>query len=476
MAYRRQTIESVNPKKGEAMGFKKKILCIGAGYVGGPTMVVIATKCPQYKVTVVDINEQKIRAWNSDHIPIYEPGLDELVEKVRNKNLFFSIDIEKGIADADIVFVSVNTPTKTFGHGAGKAADLQYWERTARQILENSNTGKIIVEKSTLPVRTATAMERILNGNLNGIRFEVVSNPEFLAEGSAIHDLENPDRVLVGSKETDEGRRARSEIVEIYANWVPRERIIESNVWSSELSKLTANAFLAQRISSINSISALCEKTEADINEVAYAVGMDSRIGPKFLKASVGFGGSCFKKDILNLVYICQSYGLTEVANYWESVVKINEWQESRFIQNMLGNMFNTIAGKKIAIFGFAFKANTGDTRESPAIYITRGLLEEQAQIVISDPKALENAQIALEDVKDKVIFEVDPYKAAQGTHAIAVLTEWDLYRNLDYHSIKEAMLQPAFIFDGRNILDHEKLFNMGFNVFAIGKAPLKHF
>jgi UDPglucose 6-dehydrogenase len=458
------------------MTFKKNILCIGAGYVGGPTMVVIAAKCPQYRVTVVDINKQKIQAWNSEHIPIYEPGLDELVRQVRGKNLFFSTDVNKGIQEADIIFVSVNTPTKTFGQGAGKAADLQYWEKTARQILANSDRGKIIVEKSTLPVRTAVAMERILNGNADGILFEVVSNPEFLAEGSAIRDLENPDRVLIGSKENEEGRHARKEIVEIYANWVPRERIIESNVWSSELSKLTANAFLAQRISSINSISALCEKTEADVNEVAYAVGTDSRIGPKFLNASVGFGGSCFKKDILNLVYICQNYGLTEVADYWESVVKINEWQEKRFIQNMLGNMFNTIAGKRIALFGFAFKANTGDTRESPAIYITRGLLEEQADVVISDPQALENAKIDLEDMKDSLAFEIDPYKAAQGAHAIAVLTEWDLYRDLDYQRIKETMAQPAFIFDGRNILDHQKLFQMGFNVFPIGKAPMKHF
>ena len=311
---------------------------------------------------------------------------------------------------------------------------------------------------------------------VDGIHFEIVSNPEFLAEGSAVNDLLNPDRVLIGSKETPEGVRARKTIAEIYANWVPRERIIESNVWSSELSKLTANAFLAQRISSINSISALCEQTEADIDEVAYAIGTDSRIGPNFLKASVGFGGSCFKKDILNLVYISQSYGLKEVADYWESVVKINEWQETRFIQNMLGNMFNTVAGKRIALFGFAFKANTGDTRESPAIYVARGLLEEQARVVISDPKALENAKVDLADVKDGLTFEIDPYAASRGAHAIAVLTEWDLYKDLDYKKILDAMVKPAFIFDGRNVLDHKGLFDMGFNVFAIGKAPLKHF
>jgi UDPglucose 6-dehydrogenase len=458
------------------MKFKKNILCIGAGYVGGPTMAVIAAKCPQYKVTVVDINEKRIREWESENLPIYEPGLDDIVKMARGRNLFFSKEIEKGINEADIIFVSVNTPTKTFGQGAGRAADLQYWERTARQILANSDSGKIIVEKSTLPVRTAEAMEKILNLNQEKIGFEVVSNPEFLSEGTAVKDLEKPDRVLIGSRETEAGIKARKEIVEVYANWVPRERIIESNVWSAELSKLTANAFLAQRISSINSISALCEKTEADIDEVAYAVGTDSRIGNKFLKASVGFGGSCFKKDILNLVYICQNYGLYEVADYWESVVKINEWQEGRFVRNMLAGMFNTVAGKKITVFGFAFKANTGDIRESPAIYVTRGLLEERAMVVISDPKALENAKKDLEDVKEGVSFEKDPYRAAEGSHAIAILTEWDIYRDLDYERILQSMATPAFIFDGRNILDHKKLFKIGFNVFAIGKSPLKHF
>ncbi|MBW2130844.1 MAG: UDP-glucose 6-dehydrogenase [Deltaproteobacteria bacterium] len=458
------------------MKFEKNILCIGAGYVGGPTMAVIALKCPEYKVTVVDINHEKIRAWQSDDLPIFEPGLLEVVKAARNRNLFFSTDIPKEIREADIIFVSVNTPTKTFGQGAGKAADLQYWEKTARQILENSDRGKIIVEKSTLPVRTASAMERILNANSDHIQFEIVSNPEFLAEGTAINDLMNPDRVLIGSRETLEGIQARKQIVDIYAHWVPRERIIESNVWSSELSKLTANAFLAQRISSINSISALCEATEADIEEVAYAIGTDSRIGSSFLKASVGFGGSCFKKDILNLVYICQSYGLKEVAEYWESVVRINEWQETRFIRNMLANMFNTVAGKRIALFGFAFKANTGDTRESPAIYVARGLLEERAEVVITDPKAIENAKIDLADVRELVQFESDPYRAADGAHAIAVLTEWDLYRELDYERILKGMVKPAFIFDGRNILDHKLLFDMGFNVLAIGKPPLRHF
>lgn len=458
------------------MRFEKHLLCIGAGYVGGPTMAMIAAKCPDYKVTIVDINPGRIAAWNSDSLPIYEPGLDLLVQKTRGVNLFFSTAVEEGIRDADIIFVSVNTPTKTFGQGAGKAADLQFWEKTARQILAHSTTDKIVVEKSTLPVRTAEAMERILNNNTRNIHFEVISNPEFLAEGTAIADLENPDRVLIGSQETPTGLAARKAIVDIYSQWVPRDRIIESNVWSAELSKLTSNAFLAQRISSINAISALCEKTQADIVEVANAIGKDSRIGSKFLKAGVGFGGSCFKKDILNLVYICQSYGLAEVAEYWESVVKINGWQENRFIRTMLENMFNTVAGKRVALFGFAFKADTGDTRESPALVIARGLLEEHAQVVITDPKALDNARQDLAEVKEGLSFEVDPYCAAEGAHAVVLLTDWKLYQDLDYQRILRSMEHPAFFFDGRNLLDHKKLFNLGFNVFAIGKAPLKHF
>jgi UDPglucose 6-dehydrogenase len=458
------------------MKFEKSILCIGAGYVGGPTMTMIAAKCPQYKVTVVDHNRARIDAWNGDKCPIYEPGLDELVKTTRGRNLFFSTDTDAGIRESDIIFVSVNTPTKAFGQGAGKAADLQYWERTARQIVAVSESNKIIVEKSTLPVRTAEAMEMILQSNTKGLHFEVLSNPEFLAEGTALQDLEAPDRVLVGSRETTEGLRARKEVVDVYANWVPRERIIESNVWSAELSKLTANAFLAQRISSINSISALCEKTEANVDEVAFAIGTDSRIGPRFLKSSVGFGGSCFHKDILNLVYICQSYGLTEVANYWESVVKLNDWQQRRFISNMLSNMFNTVAGKRIALFGFAFKANTGDTRESPALAIARGLLDERADVVITDPKALDNAKVDLADVKEGVTFEPDPYKAAEGAHAIAVMTEWKLYSELDYARIFASMARPAFIFDGRNILNHKALFEIGFNVLGVGRSPMKHF
>lgn len=451
------------------------VLCIGAGYVGGPTMAVIADRCPHARVTVVDVNAARIAAWNSDDLPIFEPGLDEVVRRARGRNLFFSTDTECGIRDADIIFVSVNTPTKTFGEGAGRAADLQYWEKTARQILANSTSNKIVVEKSTLPVRTAQAMDRILNSNNRGLRFEVVSNPEFLAEGTAIKDLEQPDRVLIGSHETPEGIAARAAVADLYATWVPRERIIESNLWSAELSKLTANAFLAQRISSINSLSALCEVTEADVDEVAYAIGTDSRIGPRFLKASVGFGGSCFHKDILNLVYISESYGLHEVARYWEAVVRMNDWQETRFVRRMLANMFNTVAGKRIALFGFAFKANTGDTRESAAIAVTRQLLADRAHVVITDPKALHNARIDTAGLEGTIEFEDDPYTAARGAHAIAVMTEWDVYRSLDYGRILESMERPAFLFDGRNILDHQKLFELGFNVFPIGKKPLKH-
>jgi UDPglucose 6-dehydrogenase len=454
-----------------------KILCIGAGYVGGPTMAVIALHCPQYTMTVFDINEKKIAEWNSDQLPIYEPGLLDVVKQARGRNLFFTAkDIARHIDEAEIIFVSVNTPTKTFGQGAGRTADLQYWERTARMILEHSSSDKIIIEKSTLPVRTAQALENILNTNTKGLHFDVLSNPEFLAEGSAIQDLEKPDRVLIGGHDTPAGQKAVQTIVDLYANWVPRERIITTNLWSSELSKLVANAFLAQRISSINAISALCEKTGADVEEVAYAIGMDSRIGPRFLKASVGFGGSCFKKDILNLVYLCESQGLPEAAAYWEQVIRINEYQETRFVANMVSAMFNTLACKRIAVFGAAFKANTSDTRESPALAVCRGLLAEKADLVLCDPHALENARIDLGEDASLVTFETDPYSAASGAHAIALLTEWEDFAQLDYQRIFDSMVNPSFIFDGRNILDREKLFNIGFNVFSVGKEPLLHF
>ncbi len=457
------------------MEFKKRILCIGAGYVGGPTMSVIALKCPEYRVDVVDIDPGRIKQWNSDTLPIFEPGLDEIVKKIRGKNLFFTTEIEAGIKAADIIFVSVNTPTKTYGEGAGMASDLQYWEKTALQIIEHAQNNKIIVEKSTLPVRTAEAMERILKANNRNLKFEVVSNPEFLAEGTAIKDLLEPDRILVGSHTDAAGTKAAQAIVDIYAHWIPREKIITTNLWSSELSKLVANAFLAQRISSINSISALCEKTDANIAEIAYAVGSDSRVGSKFLNASVGFGGSCFKKDILNLVYIARSYGLHEVADYWNMVVQMNEYQQSRFVKKIIREMFNTVADKKIAIFGFAFKANTGDTRESPAIFITRKLLEERAVISITDPKALVNARIDLAGL-DNINYETDPYQAADGAHAIAIMTEWEEYRHLDYQRIYSSMKKPAFIFDGRNILNHCQLFEIGFNVYPVGQSDLNHF
>lgn len=451
------------------------ILCIGAGYVGGPTMAMIALKCPHHQVVVVDINRDRIAAWQSNELPIYEPGLQEVVQATLNRNLFFSTDVDHHIREADIIFVSVNTPTKTFGQGAGRAADLQYWEKTARQILEASDRPKIVVEKSTLPVRTAQAMERILNSNNKGLFFDVLSNPEFLAEGTAVEDLRHPDRVLIGARETESGRKAMDCLVEIFANWVPRERIITTNLWSSELSKLVANAFLAQRISSINAISALCESTEADVNEVSFAVGLDSRIGPKFLKASVGFGGSCFKKDILNLVYLCEYYGLREVADYWEQVVKMNDWQQRRFVAKMVESMFNTVAGKRIALLGAAFKAHTSDTRESPALMVARGLLEEHANVVICDPKAMDNARTDLGKLASHVTFEADPYQAAKGAHAIAVLTEWPEFAALDFERIYREMVHPAFVFDGRNILPHKALHALGFHVYPIGKPALVH-
>ncbi len=453
----------------------QNILCIGAGYVGGPTMAMIAAKCPGYRVTVVDINAERIAAWNTDDLPIYEPGLLEVVKGCRGRNLFFSTDVERGIRECGIIFVSVNTPTKTFGQGAGCAADLQYWEQTARQIKRCAESDKIVVEKSTLPVRTAAAMMRILGSGDTRVHFEVLSNPEFLAEGTAIADLGHPDRVLVGGNDTPSGRAAVARLVSLYAAWVPRERILTANVWSSELSKLAANAFLAQRVSSINAISEICEATEADVAEVARAVGMDSRIGAKFLQAGIGFGGSCFKKDILNLVYLCETYGLSAAADYWRQVVDFNTHQQTRFVARMLKAMFNTVAGKRIALLGFAFKADTGDTRESPAIRIARLLAEERAIVVVSDPRALDNARRDLAGQAGQVEFEPDPCRATEGADALALMTDWQLYRDLDYRRIYAGMRKPAFVFDGRNALDHQALFQLGFNVFAVGKPPRTH-
>ena len=452
------------------------ILCIGAGYVGGPTMAMIAKKCPGRKVTVVDIDEKRIAAWQTDALPFYEPGLRETVSAAIGRNLFFSTDIKGAVAEADVVFVAVNTPTKTFGQGAGRAADLQYWEKTAREIKDWATHDLVVVEKSTLPVRTATAMKRVLESGGGKFKFEVLSNPEFLAEGTAIADLENPDRVLVGSDETPSGLEARAALVDLYAEWVPRERILETNVWSSELSKLAANAFLAQRISSVNALSELCEKTGADVDEVARAIGRDSRIGPKFLRAGVGFGGSCFKKDILNLVYLCEQQGLAEAAGYWRGVVEMNEHQETRFVADMLRTMFNTVAGKRIAILGYAFKADTSDTRETPAKVVADLLAEERAQLVVCDPHALPNARRELARHGDLVSFEEDPYRAVAEADAVAVLTDWRQFPALDWRKVFDLMRKPAFVFDGRNCLDRRALFDMGFHVRAIGKAPLSHF
>jgi UDPglucose 6-dehydrogenase len=448
----------------------KNILCIGAGYVGGPTMAVIAKHCPDINVVVADINADRVRAWQSGVPPIYEPGLDEVLRVSLGKNLHFSADVDAAIANAEMIFVSVNTPTKTFGHGAGRAADLQYWERTARSILEHARGNTIVIEKSTLPVRTAEAMERIFRNGDGQSRFEVLSNPEFLAEGTAIADLERPDRVLIGGASTANGQAAIEELVEIYARWVPRDRILTSNVWSSELSKLAANAFLAQRVSSINAISAICEHTGADVLEVARAIGTDRRLGPHFLRAGVGFGGSCFQKDILNLVYLCETSGLPEVARYWETVVQMNQHQKERFVRRMVSAMFNTLADKRIAVLGAAFKANTGDTRESPAIEISRELLAERAHVRLSDPQALESARRDLGDAVSGLSFEADPYVAARGAHAIALLTDWPEYADLDYERMYAEMERPAFFFDGRNLLDPEKLYRIGFNVYSIGR------
>lgn len=438
-------------------------------------MTVIANKCPSYKVTVVDISQERINAWNSDKLPIFEPGLKERVLTARGKNLFFSTDIDRAIDDADIIFVSVNTPTKMFGEGAGKAVDLQFIEQTARRIKENSKSNKIVVEKSTLPVRAAEALATILHSGNNSVEFEILSNPEFMAEGTGIRDMETPDRILIGSKDTPSGIAARDVLVDIYLHWVPKECLITTNLWSSELSKLVANAFLAQRISSINTIASLCEVTEADVTEVSRAIGMDSRIGSKFLNAGPGFGGSCFRKDILNLVYLCEYYQLNEVAAFWEQVVSVNYYQMERYVRRILQAMFNTLVGKKLAVFGFAFKPDTGDTRDAPAIFICKRLLEEKADLKITDPYALDNARKDLHDSDKGVEFIEDPYQAVEGAHGIALITEWSLYKDLDYQKIFDKMEKPAFIFDGRNHLDHQALYEIGFNVYPLGKPALSH-
>jgi UDPglucose 6-dehydrogenase len=471
-----------------------KIACIGAGYVGGPTMAMIALKCPEIEVVVLDINEDRIAAWNSDKLPIYEPGLLEVVQEARGRNLFFSTDVVKHVGEADIIFVSVNTPTKTSGIGAGKAADLSYWESAAR-LVANACKGKafkVVVEKSTVPVKTAEAIGKVLRTNGDPqVHFEILSNPEFLAEGTAVEDLDKPDRVLIGGMEDENGQRAIKILSDVYAHWVPRERILTTNLWSAELAKLTANAMLAQRISSINSISALCEETGADVAEVARSIGMDSRIGNKFLNASVGFGGSCFQKDILNLVYICETLGLQKVSDYWRSVIEINDYQKSRYVERVIKSMFNTVSKKKIAVLGFAFKKDTGDTRETPAIDVCRGLLADGADLHIYDPKVeaqhvhyeLSAAKFSWDHPRvyssasrlTSVTVVKDPYEACKDAHAICVLTEWDEFKKLDFKQIYSTMTKPAFVFDGRNILDHAGLREQGFIVYALGK-PLDPF
>ncbi|CAM3790266.1 UDP-glucose 6-dehydrogenase [Flavobacterium branchiophilum] len=457
------------------------ICCIGAGYVGGPTMTVIAQKCPHIKVTVVDLNEERIAAWNDpniENIPIYEPGLSNIVGEARGRNLFFSTAVDAAIDEAQLIFISVNTPTKTYGTGRGMAADLKYIELCARQIARVAKDDKIIVEKSTLPVRTAEALKSILDNTGNGVQFQVLSNPEFLAEGTAVEDLLAPDRVLIGGDTTAEGQQAIQSLVDVYAHWVPQDRILTTNVWSSELSKLTANAFLAQRVSSINALSELCEKTGADVNEVARAIGTDSRIGSKFLKSSVGFGGSCFQKDILNLVYISKSFGLQEVADYWEQVIIMNDHQKRRFAKNIVKTLYNTVSDKKIAFLGWAFKKDTNDTRESAAIYVANDLIYEQANIAVFDPKVSQKqmrfdlnyleSRSELENQKRLKAFE-NPYDACKDAHAIAILTEWEEFKNYDWQLIYDNMQKPAFVFDGRNLLDKKVLEKIGFVYQAIG-------
>ena len=459
----------------------RNICCIGAGYVGGPTCSIIAQKCPDIKVTVVDLSEERIAQWNSEKLPIFEPGLDEIVKGCRGKNLFFSTDVPSAIIEADIIFICVNTPTKTYGVGKGRAADLKYIESAARMIASVSTKSKIVVEKSTVPVKAAESISNILKANIKqGVKYQVLSNPEFLAEGTAVINLLQPDRVLIGGEQSAEGQDAIKALCYIYEHWVPKEKVITMNTWSSELSKLAANAFLAQRISSINAMSAICESTGADVTEVAHAVGMDTRIGNKFLKASVGFGGSCFQKDVLNLVYLCECLNLPEVAEYWQQVININDYQRRRFSNKIIESLFNTVTNKNIAIFGFAFKKDTADTRESAAIYICKYLMDEGAKLHIYDPK-VEEKQLMIElthplisedpsRVKDLVTIHTDPYKAAENTHALVICTEWDEFMTYDYGKIYKGMLKPAFLFDGRIILDHQALMDQGFNVVTIGK------
>jgi len=439
----------------------KKICCIGAGYVGGPTMAVIALKCPEINVTVVDLNEERIAAWNGplDTLPVYEPGLAEVVAEARGRNLFFSTEVDKSIDEAEMIFMAVNTPTKTKGEGAGMAADLRYVEACAKNIAQVAKTNKIVIEKSTLPVRTAEKIKEILEENSTDIHFEILSNPEFLAEGTAIQDLFKSDRVLIGGDASETGQKAVQALVDIYANWIPKEKILTTNVWSSELSKLASNAMLSQRISSINSLSALCEKTGANIEELSKAIGMDQRIGPHFLKASVGFGGSCFQKDILNLVYLCRHYGLDEVAEYWHQVIKINDYQKDRFAQKIIDHFGGDLTGKKIAVLGWAFKANTNDSRESSAIYVAKKLYTAGAILEIYDPMVSKESIFSdidfywekskTKDLKSRISVLDSISTLDHSVDAVAILTEWEAFKTLDF--------TKTIVFDGRGVLSSSR-------------------
>ncbi len=463
----------------------KNICCIGAGYVGGPTMAVIANKCKYLNIIVVDINEERIKAWNSNDLtklPVYEPGLDKLIKQCRGKNLHFSTDVKSGISNADMIFLSVNTPTKKRGVGAGQASDLKWIEKSAREVAIFAKSGAIVVEKSTLPVKTAETIKNILQETKKGLnmeekkKFYVLSNPEFLAEGTAINDLINPDRVLIGGESND----AISALESIYLNWVESSKIIRTNLWSSELSKLTANAFLAQRISSINAISALCEVTGADIDEVAMAVGMDKRIGSRFLRAGPGFGGSCFKKDILNLVYLSKFYGLDEIARYWQKVIEINEWQQNRISKVIINKLFGTLSGKKIAILGFAFKAETNDTRESPAISICLDLLEEGAELKIYEPKVnICQIEKSLNQKENEVRFEgkwissKSVIDAAEESDALIVITEWEEFRSIKWREVSIHMRKPSWVFDLRSVINIQEAKSYGINVWKLGSGEI---
>jgi len=459
----------------------RNICCIGAGYVGGPTMAVIAQKNPNINITVVDLNEEKILAWNSDNfddLPIYEPGLSDVIKEVRGKNLFFSINIDDSILNSEMIFISVNTPTKISGEGVGYAADLKYVESCAKKIADIAKNDKIVVEKSTVPVRTSEKIKEILKSNNDNVDFQILSNPEFLAEGTAMRDLIIPDRVIIGGDDTIKGKEAVKLLVDIYSSWVPIKNILTTNLWSSELSKLTANAFLAQRISSINSLSELCEETGADIEEVSKAIGMDSRIGASFLKASVGFGGSCFQKDILNLVYISRSLGLEKVANYWHQVLIINRHQRTRFVNKIINLMDNHSFTNKVSLLGWAFKKDTNDSRESAAIYVADILIKSNISINIYDPRVSKNQilfdmnYINNDDEKnEKLLFIKDcPYDCLKDNNVVAILTEWDEFKDYEWEVIYKSMSKPAYVFDGRNIMDKNKLESIGFNYIGIGR------